>query len=404
MSAASRFGSRLTWRLAWRYYSRGGSGGGQLFGAGLARLAVVGLMVSVALLVVVLAVMNGFERELRERILSFVPHVEITYPYGEPQAADRARLASDPAVRDVAPFSRSQGLLYVGGHSRAVELLGLDSQQLPAGWAALLREPQALAAGNLALSQTLADQLGIAVGDKLTVLSSDPQSGSRVEVRTLAGVFATHTELDQQLAVVALATSGAAQRGWQLQLDDPLASRDWAAAVAASLSPGARLGDWRQSHGNLYQAIKLSRQLVVLLILLTVAIAAFNVVAMLVMSVERRRGDIAILQTMGLQRADVVALFGQLAMVIGVVGVGSGVLLGLALCVGVGPAFTGLQSALGWQILSTEVYPIDYLPVDLRGTDLVLIAAVTLALTAAAALYPARRASALLPAAELRSE
>lgn len=394
-------GSRLSWRLAWRYYSGAGN---RLFGSGLARLAVVGLMVSVALLVVVLAVMNGFERELRERILGLVAHVEIDYPYGAPDASDSNRLRSDPAVVSVAPFARSQGLLYVAGQSRAVELLGLDPNQLPLGWAPLLAGQPALAADQLRLSVALAEQLRVGVGDRVTVLRSNADSATALQVATVAGLFATHTELDQQLALVALRNEGASQRGWQLQLTDPLASRDWAAAARAQLAAGAQLRDWRQSHGNLYRAIKLSRQLVVLLILLTVAIAAFNVVAILVMSVERRRADIAILQTMGLQRDQLVALFGQLALVIGGVGVGAGVLLGLALCSAVGPLFGALQSALGWQLLSTEVYPIDYLPVDWRAADLLLIGSVTLLLTALAAIYPARRASGLLPAAELRSE
>lgn len=406
MSALQHLPSRL---IAQRYFSGGLRGWSALLvGAGLARLAVGGLAVSVALLVVVLSVMNGFERELRERILAFVPHVELDYHSGERAQSDYQQLLGEPQLRQITPFAQTEGLLYAGGRSRAINVLGLQAQQLPRGWATVLATPQQLQGDGILLSAALAEQLKLAIGERLTLLlGSGAERAATIGHRQIVGLFNTHTELDQHTVLVAessLASTAAVRSGWQIQLNEPLDSRRWSRAVYPALSSDARLNDWRQSHGNLYQAIKLSRQLVVLLILLTVAIAAFNVVAMLVMSVERRRGDIAILQTLGLQRGGIVALYSMLALRIGSAGVALGLIAGLLLCQAVAPLFAALQGWLEWPLLSTEVYPIDYLPVDVRTGDLLVISVTTLLLTLLAAIYPARRASAILPATELRSE
>lgn len=399
----------LTASVAERYYTNGSRHVlARVYGAGLARLAVIGLTASVALLVVVLSIMNGFDRELRERILQYVPHVELYYGDSSTSQSDYQRLLTQPAVRELTPFSRSAGLLYVGGQSRAVELLGLNSNQLPRGWAAVINQRDWLQGDGIVISEAHADQLGVAAGDQLLVLLGGASSSTSVlQPRRIVGTYTTHTELDQSIALLgsaSLATSGAAVSGWQIQLRDPLESRSWIAQAYPQLSVSAQLRDWRSSHGNLYQAIQLSRQLVVLLILLTVAIAAFNVVAMLVMSVERRRRDIAILQTLGFSQRELVALFARLAARIGCSGVLLGVLIGLLLCTVLPTFFEQLQVWWGGALLSTQVYPIDYLPVDIRWRDFVVIAISALGLTALAAIYPARRASGVLPAVELRSE
>ena len=401
--------NKLIARVAERYYTNGSHTIlVRIYGAGLARLAVLGLAASVALLVVVLSIMNGFERELRERILQFVPHVEINYRGSSASQSDYQQLRSEPFVREVTPFSRSAGLLYVGGQSRAIELLGLNPNQLPRGWASVISERDWLKGDGIVISQAHAQQLGVAPGDQLLVLlGGESSSASILQPRRVIGTYTTHTELDQSIALLgsaSLSASGAANSGWQIQLSDPLASRSWITRVYPDLSMAAQLRDWRSSHGNLYQAIQLSRQLVVLLILLTVAIAAFNVVAMLVMSVERRRRDIAILQTLGFSQRELIALFARLAARIGCSGVLLGALLGLLLCAALPALFQQLQVWWGGALLSTQVYPIDYLPVDIRWEDFVAIALSALGLTALAAVYPARRASGVLPALELRSE
>ena len=399
----------LAGRVADRYYTNGShSILARIFGSGLARLAVVGLAASVALLVVVLSVMNGFDRELRERILQFVPHVELYYRGNTAGAGDYQQLREEPTVRQLTPFARSPGLLYVGGQSRAVELLGLNPQELPRGWGSVLTDRDWLMGDGIVISQAHAEQLGVAVGDQLLVLLGDGGAkAAALQPRTIVSVYSTHTELDQVVALLgaaSLAATGAANSGWQIQLSDPLQSRSWIAQVYPQLSLVAQLRDWRTSHGNLYQAIQLSRQLVVLLILLTVAIAAFNVVAMLVMSVERRRRDIAILQTLGLSQRELVVLFARLAARIGCSGVLLGIIFGLMLCAALPALFEQLQVWWGEALLSTEVYPIDYLPVDIRWQDFLVIAGMALGLTALAAVYPARRASRVLPALELRCE
>ena len=165
---------------------------------------------------------------------------------------------------------------------------------------------------------------------------------------------------------------------------------------------GYAFRDWFQTHGNLYQAIQLSRNLVGVLIFLIVGIAAFNVVSMLMMSVFNKRQDIAILQTLGLSQRQVQQVFLVQGVLIGALGIGIGIILGLLGCYWVGDLIIALESTLGTKLLSTAVYPIDYIPLDFRWSDVAIISLSALCLTLLATLYPARKASKILPAQELR--
>ena len=187
-------------------------------------------------------------------------------------------------------------------------------------------------------------------------------------------------------------------------MEDQFDARHTGYRLLEQLPFGYGFRDWFQTHGNLYQAIQLSRNLVSLLIFLIVAIAAFNVVSMLMMSVVNKRGDIAILQTLGLSRQAIVQLFLIQGAMIGLFGIALGVLLGVIGCYWVADLVLWIESMVGSRFLDTAVYPIDYVPVDLRWENVAQIAAVAIVLNIIATIYPALRASRVVPAQELRFE
>jgi lipoprotein-releasing system permease protein len=375
-------------------------------------LAIAGMALGVALLVIVLSVMNGFDRELRERILSVVPHIELLHNSGVSDwQGQRQLIAGLNHVTEVSPYNQVEGLLYSRQQSKPLRLLGLTGEAMPAGLQALLLEPDLSLPGTdeMLLSQSLADDLNVAVGQRLTVIipaASDGQT-SAYSLR-LSGIFASHTELDQMLGLASLeqvaeiaGVPGLVQ-GFRLQVDKQFDARRIGYQLLEQLPYGYGFRDWFQTHGNLYQAIQLSRNMVGLLIFLIVAIAAFNVVSMLMMSVVSKRKDIAVLQTLGLSSGGLLRLFLIQGAMIGLFGIALGVALGVLGCYWVADFVGWLELFLDTNFLNTAVYPIDYIPVDLRWPDVALIVAVAVVLNILATIYPALRASRVAPADELR--
>ena len=300
-----------------RYFTSGGRG--SLFVSFISMLAIAGLALGVALLVVVLSVMNGFDRELRERILSVVPHIQLIHGVGVSDWQSQTQLIAElDQVTEVTPYNEAEGLIHSGQQTRPIQLLGLSAQALPRGLENVIQEagltvPQS---GQLLLPQPMAEDLNVVVGQRVTVII--PAINGRATAAhsfLLTGIFATHTELDQILGLASLHQVGniagveGLVQGFRLQVEDQFDARQTGYRLLEQLPFGYGFRDWFQTHGNLYQAIQLSRNLVSLLIFLIVAIAAFNVVSMLMMSVVNKRGDIAILQTLGLSRQAIVQLF-----------------------------------------------------------------------------------------------
>jgi lipoprotein-releasing system permease protein len=193
-------------------------------------------------------------------------------------------------------------------------------------------------------------------------------------------------------------------KGFRVQIDDQFNARQLGYSLLEQLPYGYGFRDWFQTHGNLYQAIQLSRNMVGLLIFMIIAIAAFNVISMLMMSVIDKRRDIAILQTLGLSRPDILRLFLIQGGFIGLFGISTGVGLGVLGSIWVADLVSWMESLFGVTFLNTEVYPIDYIPVDLRCSDVLMVAGAALLLNLLATLYPALRASRVVPAEELRYE
>lgn len=395
-----------------RYFTSGGRG--SLLVSFISMLAIAGLALGVALLVVVLSVMNGFDRELRERILSLVPHIQLIHGVGVSDWQSQSQLIADlDQVTEVTPYNEAEGLIHSGQQTRPIQLLGISALALPGGLedviqAANLAIPQS---GQLLLPQPLAEDLNVAVGQRVSLIVPAINGGATAAYSFLVtGIFVTHTELDQILGLASLDQVGTIAgieglvQGFRLQVEDQFDARQTGYRLLEQLPFGYGFRDWFQTHGNLYQAIQLSRNLVGLLIFLIVAIAAFNVVSMLMMSVVNKRGDIAILQTLGLSRQAIVQLFLIQGAMIGLFGIAIGVMLGVIGCYWVADLVLWIESLVGSRFLDTAVYPIDYIPVDLRWEDVAQIAVVAIVLNIIATIYPALRASRVVPAQELRFE
>ncbi|MDC3200026.1 ABC transporter permease [Porticoccaceae bacterium] len=380
----------------------------------ISLLAIAGLVLGVALLVIVLSVMNGFDRELRNNILSVVPHVQLIHQVGVDNWQSEQQLISQlKQVTEATPYNEVKGLLNRRQLARPIQLLGLSSEFLPAGLGSVFDNYHLSAptVGQLLLSEVLAEFLNVGVNQSVSVIIPSGLEGSTtVHPFTVSGIFATHTELDQSLAIASLeqvaqiAGTPGQVLGFRLQVEDQFNARNIGFDVIKQLPFGYGFRDWFQTHGNLYQAIQLSRNLVGLLIFLIVAIAAFNVISMLMMSVMNKRKDIAILQTLGLSQGSIVRLFLMQGSMIGFFGISIGVILGIVGCYWIADLIGWLESLLGMTFLDTSIYPIDYIPVDLRWGDVTTIATVALILNVLATIYPALRASRTVPAEELRYE
>jgi lipoprotein-releasing system permease protein len=380
----------------------------------ISLLAIAGLVLGVALLVIVLSVMNGFDRELRNNILSVVPHVQLIHQVGVDNWQSEQQVISQlKQVTEATPYNEVKGLLNRRQLVRPIQLLGLSSELLPAGLGSVLDNYHLSVptVGQLLLSEVLAEFLNVEVNQSVSVIIPSGSEGStKVHPFTVSGIFATHTELDQSLAIASLeqvaqiAGTPGQVLGFRLQVEDQFNARNIGFDVIKQLPFGYGFRDWFQTHGNLYQAIQLSRNLVGLLIFLIVAIAAFNVISMLMMSVMNKRKDIAILQTLGLSQGPIVRLFLMQGSMIGFFGISIGVILGIVGCYWIADLIGWLESLLGMTFLDTSIYPINYIPVDLRWGDVITIAAVALVLNVLATIYPALRASRTVPAEELRYE
>ena len=395
-----------------RYFSSGGRNSKLV--SFISLLALSGLSLGVGLLILVLSVMNGFDREMREHILSVVPHVQITNSNTIADWQSQRQLISTiPSVVEVTPFNQVEGIVFSNNNTRPLKLLGLDRNILPKGLKTVLEEANLTmpADGELLLAQPLIDSLGLVLGQSVNIiLPSDANRRAKIVSLVLTGIFSTRTEVDQMLGIVSLKQAAlmAGNRdeiyGFRVQLDDLFQSRAMAHRILSQLPIGFTSVDWTQSHGNLYQAIQLSRNMVSLLVFLIVGIAAFNVISMLMMMVLNKRKDIAILQTMGASKKQVLNIFLTQGLLIALVGISIGVIMGVISCYWAADLVLAVESFMDTQLLDTSVYPIDYVPVDLRWHDVLFVSLSALFLSLLATLYPAVKASNTIPAEALRYE
>ncbi|WP_295872971.1 lipoprotein-releasing ABC transporter permease subunit [uncultured Zhongshania sp.] len=381
----------------------------------LSRLSMFGLILGVALLVVVLSVMNGFDREMRNRILALVPHITLQ-PWSS-EEMDWQQLQQDverhPEVVATAPFVQGNAMLIKGGEVEPSLFFGID----PGAEKAVSRiheyvDLDILKADSkdLILGKALAERLGLSAGDRATL--GVPQTDGRQNVRfvqmNVAALVATGTELDQQLMLMHIDVARslfakAPPISLRVSVDDVFASPQIAWELASVHGRDYMMRDWSQQFGNMYHAIQMSRKLVVIMLLAVVAVAVFNVVSTLVMVVNDKRADIGILRSQGASQGDILRIFLTYGAVIGAVGASAGGIIGVLMALGVSDLVAAIENLFGLKLLQSDVYPINYLPSDVRIPDVVMVCATAYVMSLLATIYPAWRASRMAPAEALRS-
>jgi len=416
--------SPFEWQVGWRYTRSGRAGRRNGFISFISGVSMLGIALGVAALIIVLSVMNGFQKEVRDRMLSVIAHVEIFDARGEaladwPATAEAAR--RHPQVRGAAPFVSAQALLARGDAVRGAVVRGIDpaleAEVTPLG--RLLRDTVFArlqpGAWQIVLGGELARQLGVREGDAVTVYAPGGQvtpAGMvpRLKTFTVAGTFDSgHYEYDSTLALVHLddaarlfRTGGAS--GVQLKLADVHAARTVAAELAATLPPGVTVSDWTRTNRNWFDAVQVEKRLMFIILTLIVAVAAFNLVSTLVMTVTDKRADIAILRTLGASPRSIMGIFIVQGAASGIIGTLGGVALGLAVAFHIDVIVPAIERALGVAFLPGSIYLISRMPSEPLASDVVPIVLIALALAFVATLYPSWRASRVNPAEALRYE
>jgi lipoprotein-releasing system permease protein len=383
----------------------------------LSRLSMVGLILGVALLVVVLSVMNGFDREMRNRILALVPHITLQPWSNQQSSSDWQQLQADverhPRVLATAPFVQGNAMLIKGAAVEPSVFFGIDPDAEKR--VSRIQEYVNLDILNedssgLILGKALADRLNVDVGGRLTL--GIPQTDGRQNVRfvqmNVAAIVATGTELDQQLMLMHIDEArslfaNAPPVSLRVSVDDVFEAPQIAWELASVHGREYLLKDWSQQFGNMYHAIQMSRKLVVIMLLAVVAVAVFNVVSTLVMVVNDKRADIGILRSQGASQGDILRIFLTYGAVIGAVGATAGGIVGVLLALGVSDLVAGIESVFNLKLLQSDVYPINYLPSDVRVPDVLTVCATAYFMSLLATIYPAWRASRMAPAEALRS-
>jgi lipoprotein-releasing system permease protein len=390
--------------------------------------SLAGVCVGVAALIVILSVMNGFEGELRGELLSLDADARVV-PTGATDSvpasaaqwqAAAAIIRHSPGVSGVAPYAQLQALAVRTPEMLPVQLRGID----PREESSVTHLAGAITEGKLSdlvpgsdrviVGETIAEELGLAPGDPLTLLIPTVTAGGvpapQLRQFRLAGVFQAGPDHDASLVfaniadVLALSPSARGDQGLRVRYRDALAAPSFSAALRSRLPGGFQVIDWTQDNADYFRAIRIEKTMMSLILLLIVAVAAFNIVAMLVMVVTDKRTDIAILRTFGASPRRVMGVFLTQGLVIGWLGVGLGVVLGLVLAFNVDTIVPFLQTTFGFQIFSSSIYYITTIPSVVRWSNVAVISAAALILTAAATLYPALRAARTAPAEALRYE
>ena len=387
-------------------------------------ISMIGIGVGVWALIVVLSVMNGFQKEVRERILGVASHVQLSGADGrlaDWRAVER-EAAKHPRVLATAPYVNAQAMLAAGPAVRGALLRGIEpaaeDKVADIGRHLRQRRLEQLRPGEfgIVLGADLARMLGAVPGDKIAVVA--PQglvtpAGviPRLKQFTVTGVFeAGIVDADSALALVHLADAqvlyqmGASVSGVRLKLDDLFAARTVAREVLAGLPQNVYATDWTRSHANFFRAVEIEKRMMFIILALIILVAAINIISTLVVAVADKQADIAILRTFGAASGSVMQIFIVQGMVIGVVGTAAGVLTGIVTALNIDVIVPAIERALGIRFLSKDVYLIPDLPSDLQMGDVSAVALMALALSFLATLYPSWRASRVNPAEALRYE
>jgi len=411
------------WHIGWRYTRAGRAGRRNGFISFISLVSVLGIALGVAALIIVLSVMNGFQQEVRDRMLSVIAHVEIfdaargALPDWR-ATAEAAR--ANPAVRGAAPFIAAQALVGRGDELRGAIVRGIDPVA-EASVTELARNEQPLLgqlkAGewNIVLGVEMARLLGARIGDKVAIVAPGGQLTPagvtpRIKQFTLVGVFeAGHYEYDSSLALIHIDDAARffqfeGPTGVQLQLANVQDARRVGGELQQSLGLAVDVRDWTRTNRNWFDAVQIEKRLMFIILTLIVAVAAFNLVSTLVMTVTDKRADIAILRTLGASPRSIMGIFIVQGATAGIIGTFTGVALGLLVAFNVDVLVPAIERLLGVAFLPGSIYVISRMPSEPLASDIVPIAVISLVLSFLATLYPSWRASRTNPAEALRYE
>jgi lipoprotein-releasing system permease protein len=412
------------WHIGWRYTRAGRAGRRNAFISFISGISMLGIALGVAALIIVLSVMNGFQKEVRDRMLSVIAHIEVFDAAGQAlpdwQAlATQARL--NPQVVGAAPFVSAQTLIGRGDELRGAVVRGIVPAE-EANVTDLARQyrDSKLAgltpgAWNVVLGAELARLLRARIGDKITIAAPGGQVTPagvvpRLKQFTVSGIFEVgHYEYDSALALVALDDAAKLFRtegpvGVQMRLRDVQQAPEVGNALARQLGSGVIVRDWTRTNRNWYDAVQVEKRMMFIILTLIVAVAAFNLVSTLVMTVTDKRADIAILRTLGASPRSIMGIFIVQGATAGIIGTLSGVLLGLLVAFNIDVIVPAIERALGVAFLPSSVYVISRMPSEPMASDIMPVVLISLLLAFAATLYPSWRASRVNPAEALRYE
>lgn len=390
----------------------------------ISLISMLGIALGVTALITVLSVMNGFEKELRERILGVVAHVTVRAQAGPMHGWESLREVLDERfdVAGVSPFVSAEGMISNGPRVSGAMLRGV----LPQSEGEVSDLPEKMRVGSIedlvpggfgiVLGRELARALGVGPGDSVIVIT--PQASvtpagflPRLKRFTVVGVFEIGMfEYDSALALMHLEDASTLFRldggvsGLQIRLDDLFQAPRFGARLTEELPFDLRVINWTQQHANFFRAVQMEKTVMFVILLLIVAVAAFNLVSTLVMLVTDKQADIAILRTLGAGPASVMAIFIVQGAVVGLVGTLLGLIGGVSLAQNVETVVPAIERLFDMQFLAPDVYYISDLPSDMRWSDVGSVSAIAFALCLVATLYPAWRASRVHPAEALRHE
>ncbi|HSH40859.1 MAG TPA: lipoprotein-releasing ABC transporter permease subunit [Arenicellales bacterium] len=390
----------------------------------ISLIAMLGIILGVWALITVLSIMNGFERELRDRILGVASHITIQAAEGGLSDWQQMseQVAQFPDVTGAAPYVLGQGMLSRDGSVTGALVRGIlpEEESTVSDLGANITEGslESLQGGEyrVVIGSALARSLGVEIGSKVVVVAPRGQitpAGMLPRLRrfTVSGIFEIGMyEYDSGLALIhlddarKLYQAGDQVTGLRLKLDEvfdaPLVRMD----LARSLPPGYYVSDWTREHSNFFRALKIEKRVMFIILFLIVAVAAFNIVSTLVMVVTDKQSDIAILRTLGMRPRGVMGIFIVQGMVVGVVGTLLGGLAGVVTALNIETIVPFLENLIGVQFFPADVYVISDFPADMHWNDVIVVTLASLGMSALATLYPASRASRTQPAEALRYE
>ncbi|WP_210014679.1 lipoprotein-releasing ABC transporter permease subunit [Pseudomonas palmensis] len=389
----------------------------------ISMTSMIGLSLGVLAMIVVLSVMNGFQREMSARILGIVPHAAVlgAQPLDNWQAVADAAL-KNPEVLAAAPLTEMEGMLSYKGAMQPIQISGIDPAQ--EGKVSIVADH--IVQGRLddlkpgefgvVVGEMTARRFGLRVGDKLTLIVPEVSTAPggitpRMQRLNVVGVFKVGAELDGSMGLIHMADAASMQRwapnqvqGVRLKVKDLYAAPQVSRAIVGELGEQYRADDWTHTQGSLFSAMKMEKTMIGLLLMMIIAVAAFNIIATLIMVVNDKGADIAILRTIGATPAQIMGTFMVQGSLIGVVGTLIGGVLGVIAALNVSQIVGWLERVSGQHIFTSDVYFISTLPSELQWGDVALICTAGLVMSFLATLYPAWRASQVEPAYALRYE